>query len=233
MKKLLALLLSALLISCATNERVPIDQVPMYGGMDRSKYPDLAAADKRLIEGTTKEFGSRRAASEAFADRAFRLYQADDLAGAMRRFNQAWLIDESNPEVYHGFGSILYDQGDNCGAMEIMNRSLDMDWGARWPSRPGFLADLAMITSLCASAPGFEKWGTRESLTERSDALFAEAEQAAPSSAYLYDKWWQALYWRADYADAWDKVFQMRLKGGEPHPKHLQALESKMAEPAR
>jgi hypothetical protein len=43
----------------------------MYGGMDRSVLSELKAADDKLIEGTTREFGSREKASAAFVERGF------------------------------------------------------------------------------------------------------------------------------------------------------------------
>jgi len=69
--------------------RIPIDQVPMYGGMDRSAVPELKSGDESFISSVVAEFGSREKASNAWVNRGFTLYQQDDLAGAMRRFNQA------------------------------------------------------------------------------------------------------------------------------------------------
>lgn len=230
MKYGLVFLSIILLYGCESPGSYTIDEVPMYGGIDRTAMPELAAADKILIEETSKEFGSRRAASNAFVDRAFRLYRDNDLSTSMKRFNQAWLIDETNPEVYHGIGSVVYDQGDNCGAMETMNKSLNLDWGGREYNKQGFLADLAMVTSLCSSSVGFEKWGSQKSLIKKSDQLFLEAENLG-ASAYLYDKWWQALYWRDDFSGAWEKVFKMRAEGESPHPSHIKLLNEKMLEP--
>ena len=46
--------------------QTPIDQVPMYGGMDRAAVPELKAADEKLIADTTSHFGTREKASAAF-----------------------------------------------------------------------------------------------------------------------------------------------------------------------
>ena len=91
---------------------MPIDQVPMYGGMDRSAYPELKAADDTFIEGVTREFGSKEAASHNFVRYAFELYRKDQLVRAMARFNQAWFLKPKNPEVYWGFASVMHDRGD-------------------------------------------------------------------------------------------------------------------------
>ena len=57
-------LTAALLLSLSTSlhadGKVPIDQVPMYGGMDRSAIPELKAGDDKLIADTTNHYGTRR-----------------------------------------------------------------------------------------------------------------------------------------------------------------------------
>src|SRR5437868_5444247 len=82
-----ALLFALLTAPAISDDRISIDQVPMYGGMDRSAVPELKAGDEKLIEDTTKHYGSRQKASMAFVNAAFRYYQQDNLDFAMRRFN--------------------------------------------------------------------------------------------------------------------------------------------------
>jgi tetratricopeptide (TPR) repeat protein len=218
--------------SCATlgiaNGKTPIDQIPMYGGMDRGTVPELKAADEKLIEGTTKEFGSREKASTAFVGRAFRLYQQDDLAGAMRRFNQAWILNPNNPEVYWGFGVVVYDQGDNCGSMKMMEKALALQF-----SDAEFLADAGHSYALCAVSDKALTASDKSARLAKATELFSQAAAKAFQNPYVYDKWSQALYWTGDYTGAWQKVAQMRKLGKEPHPKLLKALQEKMPEPTR
>ncbi|HEY9146920.1 MAG TPA: tetratricopeptide repeat protein, partial [Thiobacillus sp.] len=145
-----AILATVLLMAFSTSLRaegqVPIDQVPMYGGMDRSAIPELKAGDEKLIADTTSRFGTREKASAAFVNNGFAYYQRDDLANAMRRFNQAWLLDPSNPEVYAGFGSVLHDQGKNCEAMQMMEKALALNP----PTFQGIYPDAARMITLCA-----------------------------------------------------------------------------------
>lgn len=77
----------ALSIAVAHAQRTRIDEVPMYGGMDRSTNPELKAADEKLIADTTNHDGSREKASMAFANQGFRFYGQDRLDMAMRRFD--------------------------------------------------------------------------------------------------------------------------------------------------
>jgi hypothetical protein len=99
--RLQLLALSLALSTSVHAASVPIDQVPMYGGMDRAAVPALKAADEKLIADTTQHYGSRAKASAAFVDAGMNYYYHDDLAAAMRRFNQAWLLPTDLPLHHH------------------------------------------------------------------------------------------------------------------------------------
>jgi len=191
---------------------------------------NISDEQKTFISNSTTKYGSRSAASSAFLDKGFKAYNNNEIAKAEDYFNKAKLLDDRNPEVYHGLGSIPYDQGDNCRAMETMNKALHLDWSKREYNRPSFLADLGMVTSLCAYTTGYDQYGTQDTLIKASDNLFLES-QSIHESAYLYDKWWQALYWRGDFSEAWEKVFEMRRLGGEPNTQYLQLLKQQMPNP--
>jgi tetratricopeptide (TPR) repeat protein len=98
--------------------------------MDRRADGVLAAADDRLVHGTIKEFGTPAAASAAFSDRGVRYYLENDYIQAMFRFNQAWLIDSTNPESYYGFAIVYTDHGNHAEAhrwiQEALNRDLSL-----------------------------------------------------------------------------------------------------------
>lgn len=75
----------------------------MYGGMDKTTIPVLKAVDEKFITDTTNHYGTREKASAALVNNGFEYCQRNDLANAIRRFNQAWLLDPKNPEVYVGY----------------------------------------------------------------------------------------------------------------------------------
>src|SRR5262245_47427258 len=103
------LLALAALLGCAGLGNQPDDQIPAYGGGDRDT-PELKKADEEFFAKEIEKHGSREAASRSYADEGFELYRRDDLQNAMRRFNQAWLLDPKNPAAYHGFGAVLSDR---------------------------------------------------------------------------------------------------------------------------
>jgi tetratricopeptide (TPR) repeat protein len=225
-----AVILTALLLvycsSLSAESKVPIDQVPMYGGMDRSAVNELKAADEKLIEETTKAFGSREKASTAFVDRAFRLYGQDDIAGAMRRFNQAWLLNPDNPEVYWGFASVLHDQGKACDAMKMIDKALSFNQYIT-----GLYPDAGRLITLCASIDTALTAEERKQLYDKADSLYAQAEAKDSNKGYAYASWASAYYWRGQYGDAWKMVKKAREAGGPLPGPFLKQLRSKMEEP--
>ena len=213
------------------SSKTKIDLVPMYGGIDRNTIPELKVGDEKFISDVVKQFGTRESAAQAWIDQGFKFYSRDLLDMAMKRFNQAWLLNPNNPEVFHGFSTVLYDQGDNCGAMKMTDKAIAIGTESLGLSEPGFLADAALISSLCAISKGTSA-NDKFLFNNKADQLFLKAEKII-ATAYLYDKWWQALYWRAEYDIAWDKVFLMREKGRLPEPSFLKHLRRKMPEPRR
>ena len=97
-----------------------IDQQPMYGGMDRSADPQLKAGDEQFISGVTKEFGSRESASDRFVDQGIRYYYQNNYSLAMKRFNQAWLLNPMNPDAFWGYAIVYHDEGKNCEAKKMI-----------------------------------------------------------------------------------------------------------------
>ncbi len=222
----------ALIVACFSavgQEPTLIDQVPMYGGMDRSQYPELKAADEKLTEDASKHFGSREKAAAAWIEQGFRFYQQDRLDMAMRRFNQAWLLDPNNAEVYAGFAAVLHDQGKNCPAMKMMEEALSR----KPPTYQGIYPDAGRIIALCAVGDSTLSADAKAALLERSEALFRKGDEVERDKSYLYGTWASAYYWREQYAEAWAMVDKQRQTGGRPSANFIKVLSAKMPEPKK
>jgi Tfp pilus assembly protein PilF len=222
---LLALSLS-LTIACPAAAQ-PVDQLPMYGGLDRNSDPSLRAADEKLVADTIQHYGSREKASAAFVGNGFAFYGRDDLANAMRRFNQAWLLDPNNPEIYFGFAVVLHDKGKNCEAVTQFEKAASF---GRYVQ--GMAPDAARVIVLCAIADKALSEEARSALFARSDALYAEALNSEPNKGYVHASMASALYWRGKYAEAWAAVKLARANGGRLPEQFLRLLQEKMPEPA-
>ncbi|MCE1243046.1 tetratricopeptide repeat protein [Oryzomicrobium sp.] len=224
-----ALLLSGCLVSAPPRQQTRVDEIPMYGGLDRAQFPELKSADDKFIADVSQAFGSRERAAQLWVNQGYKFYREDNLGMAMRRFNQAWLLNPGNAEVFAGFAVVLHDQGRNCAAKAMMERALALDP----PTFQGIYADAGRIFTLCAVQDGNLEAAARERLLARADELYARAEQVEPNKAYVYESRATACYWRGQYAEAWAMVARARAAGGAPGGRFLALLRAKMAEPAR
>ncbi|MFD1256830.1 tetratricopeptide repeat protein [Mucilaginibacter terrae] len=108
MKKylLLCAVLSIVLISCYLPDDCieNINKLPMYGRV--KKCTAQIEADSNFLKGEDKHFKSRKAAAIYFAKRGWDFYYQQKPDTSMFRFNQAWMLDSLNAEVYWGFANL-------------------------------------------------------------------------------------------------------------------------------
>jgi tetratricopeptide (TPR) repeat protein len=209
------------------SRRGEIDQVPMYGGMDRQSVPQLKQADEQLIAGTTKAFGSREKASDAFVDQGIRYYASNNYVMAMRRFNQAWLLNPNNPDVFWGFGMIFHDKGNVCEAKNMIDRAISLKL-----SKPSALADAGRIYTLCGAGNQSLDFATKRRYFTTSEELYQKASSISPNNDYICGSWATAYYWRGDYARSWQMVAKARSVGFVFPGAFIALLQKKMPEPS-
>lgn len=228
--KLILLIPTMLLAGClatSQEQKSRIDEAPMYGGIDRSQVPELVSADQEFISAVTKEFGSREKSSQLWVEQGFKFYNQDRLGMAMRRFNQAWLLNPENAEVFAGFGSVLHDQGKYCEAMQMMDKALSL----APPSYQGIYTDAARVMTLCAVSDEVISEQKQSRLIAESEALYQKAEKSESNKAYTYGSWATAYYWRGDYSEAWKMINKQRAEGGTPANRFIQLLSKEMRNP--
>ena len=108
------LLLGILTFSCNSNSQDPDNKKPMYGEVTKSnKYKK---ADDDFIKACLKEYKTIDSSVSVHIGFAWRYYYNGDLNTAMKRFNQAWLLNPEYPDSYFGFASLLESQGDTTEA---------------------------------------------------------------------------------------------------------------------
>ena len=92
----------------------PNNEMPMYGGGPMP--PDVVAANEEFIAAILKRGVTRAQGSDNMVQLGWRyLFERNDIATAMKRFNQAWLLDPDNGDAFHGF-AILIMRRDNDAA---------------------------------------------------------------------------------------------------------------------
>jgi tetratricopeptide (TPR) repeat protein len=90
-----------------TRSSRPWNEQPMYGG--HPKTPAMIAADERFI-GESAKYGDRAHASDMSVALGWRYFREGDIATAMKRFNQAWLLDPDNGDAFHGFAVLVMER---------------------------------------------------------------------------------------------------------------------------
>ena len=101
--------LIVLLNGCASTVGGDISLLPMYGGVEKTEKQKQA--DEIYLKTMDANFNDRRAASESAAKAGWGFLRRGDWKTAMRRFNQAWLLNPDYYEAYGGFAVILDQQG--------------------------------------------------------------------------------------------------------------------------
>jgi tetratricopeptide (TPR) repeat protein len=159
-----------------------IRMLPEYGNVQKSKQQ--IEADQKLIAYELKENGTNRKASDKLISLGFDYLYRGDIKVAMYRFNQAYLLDPTNENIYWGFGAIYFTFDDTNEALRQYSKGL-----ATNPNNSNILTDKATIYMTF-----FEKKGDSEdynialSLFNKSYAIDPLNQNTLfkLSAAYLY-----------------------------------------------
>jgi Tfp pilus assembly protein PilF len=80
-------------------------------------------ADQRFIDDALKTGLTRAEASDKSVQLGWQYFQQRrDIATAMKRFNQAWLLDPGNGDAFHGFAVLTMQRDRNASAAEALFR---------------------------------------------------------------------------------------------------------------
>jgi len=146
--------------------------LPKYG--NKPKNEDQLSADSQLIKNYVKQEGTRLKASEVLIELGFNYLYQGDVKTAMYRFNQAWLLDPENENVYWGWGAVYFTFNDTSRALEQYDEGLNKN-----PENSNILTDKATIfmtkyhetqdkTSLSSAISLFSKSYSIDSLNQNT-----------------------------------------------------------------
>ncbi|MCX8524293.1 hypothetical protein OF897_10260 [Chryseobacterium formosus] len=96
-----------------------INILPMYGGVKKCK--EQLDSDKEFLKEMDKLFPNRQKAMQERIKSAWKYFYENDLDTAMKRFNQAWLLDPKSYEIYWGFGNIVAMKGNPKQAVKYFD----------------------------------------------------------------------------------------------------------------
>ena len=231
---LLAISTIAFLSSCAQRSKeVPSDQLPMYGNLPRTT--EQVKKDSDYTDGVVAQTGDKKKAVESILKEAWDYQDKGYLELAMVRFNQAWLMDPQEADVYYGFGLVLTQRGKTDEALKMYIQGLSLN-----PSHAMMLCRIARLYQN-KSVEIIQKKGEQEGAFEAKsymDQALASYEKASQSTevqkdlSYIYYQWAVCLAVTKDYKGAWDKVHLSQAYGGEFIEKgFVKSLSQDMPEP--
>ncbi len=105
--------------------RTDINLQPEYGHVVKDK--DHLEEDQKFIDLVLKQDTTHRKGSEHLVGLGFKYLGQGDMETAMRRFNQAWLLDPQNENVYWGFGAIYGTFSDYPNAIVQYDKGLALN----------------------------------------------------------------------------------------------------------
>ncbi|MBI2366507.1 MAG: hypothetical protein HYV01_16135 [Deltaproteobacteria bacterium] len=207
----------------------PGENLPMYGQPGIVRSDALKKADAAFARQATTKYGSPGAASRVWASRGWASVRGGKLDLAIQQFNQAWLLNSQNYQVFWGFGAVLSEQGRLAEAieqLEIANRLIDEP-----AQKAALLSDLGSVYSELAARLPEDKQLDRAQHFVSANRRFAEGLEIDPNYAPSWREWAISLFRQERYSEAWIKAKRAIELKAEPFPANfLNDLRKKVPE---
>ena len=194
--------------------------LPKYGEVEKTK--GQKEADEAFIEATLEQDSTRSEGADHIIDLGFQ-YLYNDIKTAMYRFNQAYLLDSTNTDIYWGYGAVYMVLGQYEKAKEqyeeglskdSLNTHLLTDYGTY------FMAQYYAIKPL-------ENEGA-EPYLDSAITFMTKSYKIDPTDQNTTFKL-STLYWNKDDCEnAWKYYNECKALGGRPITEgYTEALKSK------
>ncbi len=230
MKTIALLIIGGCLLSQFAWAERPMNELPMYGS--KAKSDCYLNTDDRLIDWATREFGSRELASKDAASRGWKAYYQGDFDTAIKRFNQGWMFDRENPEVYWGFGLIMGQRAspeDPESNLKESIRFLEMA-NDRAPEDGRIIGDLAFSHTILGHF--FQSYGTNDRKAQEhfgiAGELFSKAFNKTPDYPPIVANWSIFYFYTGDYQQAKNKADEAILSGYQFSPDYIKEIEDNL-----
>lgn len=194
---------------------------PKYGAAPKSEMQKTA--DAKFLAAIDDYYkGDRKKAADALSSRGWHFLRQGDKPDAMRRFNQAWLIDNACGSALWGMAAIQAEAGDIAASMKLFTEA---------ESSVGGDIDFAIDYAKALGMAGAET--KDDALLKNAFTRFARLYEKAPQHTLNLQNWAITLFYVGNYRDAWKKI---QLAEGTPRraeidPGFVAALQSKMPRP--
>lgn len=116
-----------LMLNCSSKQDCPegINLLPMYGEV--KKCAEQIEIDNEFLADCDKLFKNRKEAAEKHVEMAWGYFYNNNPDNSMKRFNQAWLLDKDNAEIYWGFGNLMGMKHELKHSITLFEKSIKLN----------------------------------------------------------------------------------------------------------
>jgi tetratricopeptide (TPR) repeat protein len=182
--------------------------LPKYGHIPKTE--EQKNADNEFIETTVKQFPTKRKASDHLIELGFK-YLYSDIKTAMYRFNQAYLLDSTNTDIYWGYGGIYMTLGDLENAQKQYSEGLTIN-----SQNTHLLTDYG--TYFMSQYYGLQPLDDKKALIHLDSAIIYltksfQLDKADPNTSFKLSI---CYYQKKDCINAWKYYNECKSVGGQP-----------------
>jgi len=182
--------------------------LPKYGHV--TKTEEQKAFDNEFIETSLKQYPTSRKASDHLVELGFK-YLYKDIKTAMYRFNQAYLLDSTNTDIYWGYGGVYMTLGDLENTQKQYLEGLSIN-----PENTHLLTDYA--TYFMAKYFGLQSLDEKIALTHLETAMTYltksfKLDKTDPNTSFKLSI---CYYQMKDCQNAWKYYNECKAVGGQP-----------------
>lgn len=177
--------------------------LPEYG--HAVKTAGQIEADNEFIKEELAKEKNPRIASDNCIKRGFDYLYKGEIKTAMYRFNQAWLLDSKNENVYWGFGTVYFYFNDPQEALTEFNKGLAIN-----PNSDNILTDIATISYI-----EYYKTSDKTKLVKALELLKKSYSVNKKNQNTLF-KLSVCYFLNDDCANAWKYYNECKTLGGDP-----------------
>jgi tetratricopeptide (TPR) repeat protein len=219
-----ALFLTLLLVATSPFSPVfaeAINLQPKYGSLPKNEAQK--AADEKFLKIIDEQYkGNRKKAADDLAARGWQFLREGKREDAMRRFNQAWLIDHSNGNALWGMAAVQGQTGKLDESLKLFAEAEQTVGG-----EIQFAADYAKTLGMAGSE------ARNDAMLKDAFSRFARIHAQAPQLTQNLQNRAITLFYVGNYAEAWKKIklAEATPKRGELDPRFIADLQAKMPRP--
>jgi len=181
----------------------------------------LTEEEKSFVIQENTTHGDSILASAHHLELAKDYYKNRKLLDCSNSILHAYLLNQSDYEVYWLAGNLLYSQELVSESIIIMGYSLQLN-----PFNSELKSDIGKAYSRRSGSLGFSKQDRLE-YSNKGSRYLKEANHNSPYNEYIYSNWAEALYWKGNYVQAVETLKKIESFGGIPNPHVVGLVKSK------